>query len=259
MDVVLWRSLRTEWLKYRRTSLFWLTLLGSVLMPFMKVITCLVNPALFHMMMARDPWHFFLMINWHDTAAVMLPVYVILVCYNIAQTEYRNNAWKQLFTLPRTYADIFFSKFILLQVMTLIFLFFFNVFYLASGVVMFSIKHVPGITRFAVPWKTMLVLFVRIYVGTLTISVIQYWMSLRFRNFMVSVGAGLGLLFVFLFLGSWFEGHLYAPYLFPLFMFFVGHSDEQFSLPLLYLLCISTFLIALLLAFADIYNRKERG
>jgi len=252
-------GIKTEWLKYKHTSLLWLTVLSASLIPVMKIISCMVSAELYGIMMHRDPWHFFLMINWQDTAAVLLPMYVILLNNSIAQTEYRNNAWKQVYALPRSYADIFFSKFIVVQAMIILFFACFNLFYLVAGTLLFLYKEVHSFYRLPIPWEQMLTISIRVYTGILAISAIQYWLSVRFRNLMIPVGTGLGMLIGCLLLGKWVNGHLYSPYLFPLFMFFKGHSKEQFSLSLLYIISIASFLLALLVGFLDIYSRKEKG
>jgi hypothetical protein len=252
-------SIQVEWLKYKHTSLLWLTVLAALLTPVMKIISCLVSDQLYGMMMRRDPWHFFLMINWHDAAAIILPMYVILLNNAIAQTEYRNNAWKQVYTLPKSYADIFFSTFIVVQVMILLFFACFHLFYLVAGVTVFLYKGIYDFSGFPIPWQQMLLISVRVYAGILAISAIQYWLSVRFRNAMLSVGTGLGLLLGSLLLGGSVKHHLYSPYLFPLFMFSVDHSKEHFSLGILYPLSIASFVLALALGFCNIYSLDEKG
>ncbi|MVT42402.1 ABC transporter permease subunit [Chitinophaga oryziterrae] len=252
-------GIKTEWLKYRHTSLFGLTLLIASLTPIMKIISCMVSDELYGMMMHRDSWHFFLMINWKDTAAVMLPMYVILLNNSIAQTEYRNNAWKQLYALPRSYADIFFSKFIVVQVMIIFYFLCFNLFCLIAAVLLFLLKGVHNFFQLPIPWYQMLIISIRVYIGILAVSAIQYWLSVRFRNFMIPLGIGLSLLIGCLLLGGWVKNHLYSPYLFPLFMFSMDHSNEHYSLGLMYMVSLVSFVLSLLSGFLNLYFRKEKG
>ena len=251
-------GIKTEWLKYKHTSLFWLTLLAASLIPVTKFISCVISDDLYSIMKIRDQWHFFLMINWRDTAAATLPMYVILLNNSIAQTEYRNNTWKQVYALPRSYADIYFSKFMLVPAMIILFFICFHFFYLVAGVMVFLVKGVHGFSRFPLPWKQMLIISQRVYIGTLMISAIQYWLSVRFRKFMIPVGTGFGLWIGSVLIGGWGKS-IYSPYLLALLMFFVDHSPRHYSLNLLYIISLGGFLLALLLGFLNMYFRSEKG
>ena len=53
---------KIEWLKYRHTSIFWLTLSSAALIPVTKVIACLVSDELYELMEKGGQRQFFLMI-----------------------------------------------------------------------------------------------------------------------------------------------------------------------------------------------------
>jgi hypothetical protein len=252
-------SLRTEVLKCSHTGLLWLTIGAALTMPFIKLTAFLASEELFTYVVKYDSWHIYTMMNWRDEAAILLPAFVILLYNGMVQIETRNGTWKQVFMLPRSYTDVYFSKFILAQGWILFFLVCFDGALLGTGLLLSHLRHDAPFGRYAIPWFQVWLISYRVYVGTLGLSALQYWMSLRFKNPLWSVGIGLGLLFASLLIGGWVDGHFYSPYLIPLLMFQKGHSAEQFSLPLLYTLAGSASVLFLGLGWWDMSTRNVKG
>ena len=109
-------NIKSEFLKCRYTAALWLTLIAAAFLPAINFVILIERPAFFLAKFQQQPWVSFLNMNWKNGASVILPVFVILINNVIAQVEYKNNTWKQVYALPRKYADIFFSKFIVVQV-----------------------------------------------------------------------------------------------------------------------------------------------
>lgn len=91
----------------------------------------------------------------------------------------------------------------------------------------------------------------RIYTGILVISIAQYWLSLRFRNYMIPLGIGSGLVITGLLLGNWFPW-FYFPYQYALYMFSSGHSEKFYPISLLFLLSVGSFMAVLYMAFRNL-------
>src|SRR5688572_18650437 len=108
-------NVKAESLKIRRTHAFWLTLGGAGFIPLVNFIRIVGRPDIFVPRMKDNPWTIHINDNWAPAASFLLPLYLILVVSLIAQIEYGNNTWKQVYTTPRTYADIFFSKFLIVN------------------------------------------------------------------------------------------------------------------------------------------------
>jgi len=125
-------GLQAEILKCRHTAALWLTLIGSAFIPAVNVLKCVARPEFFAPKMKDDPWGAWMEHNWQIAAAFLLVMYVILVVSMIVQIEYRNNTWKQVYASPRSYADIFISKFIIIQLMVVACFIFFQVFMILS-------------------------------------------------------------------------------------------------------------------------------
>ena len=133
-----------------------------------------------------------------------------------------------MYASPQTIADIFFSKLIIIHCMILFCFLLFNIFLLGSGILANLLNKDYSFFSNPVDWEMLLRTNFKSYISILGISTIQYWLSLRFRNFVASIGIGLALLITTLIIMDW-EQIYKVPYAF------------------------------LLLAFVDTKYKKERG
>ena len=114
-------ALRSEFIKTKRTTTIYLTLIIAILLPFLMLGE--LNEAAYKLKtFSASPWNY---INRNGATAlnmVILPLFIILLSTMLAQVEYRNNTWKQIFASPRTMKEIFISRFLNVQLLILLFL-----------------------------------------------------------------------------------------------------------------------------------------
>ena len=249
---------QSEFLKCRHTTALWLTVIAAAFLPAINCLILIERPAFFLAKFQQQPWISFLHMNWKNGASVILPVFVILINNAIVQIEYKNNAWKQVYASPRKYADIFFSKFIVVQVFILSFFLLFSLFIILSGYTISLLQKGYPFSSYALPFHHMYILIMRIYVAILAVSAIQYWLSVRFRNFIVPLAVGIGLWITGLVLMDW-ENIVYYPYMYSTLLFFIDAPKHAGTLSLLLTNSIVCFLVAISLGFWNIYSLKERG
>lgn len=245
---------KSEILKTRKTAAWWLTIAGASLIPLITALTYIFRSDIFVPRLKQDPWQMHIMQCWEATSAFLLPMYVVLVTSLVVQTEYKNNTWKQVYTSPRSYADIYFSKFLLIQFLILGCFLLFNVVVLSGGWVANIIHKDYRFFEAAVPWKMLLRMTGKLYIAILGITAIQYWLSLRFKNYIVPLGIGMALLITGLIIMGW-DKVIYYPYSYAALTYFksnvVGSKHEYYSL--------IWFAVVTMLGFIDTINRKERG
>jgi lantibiotic transport system permease protein len=114
----------------------------------------------------------------------------ILITSLVTQIEYRNNAWKQVRTLPIPALTLFFAKLALIAVLMVEFFVLFDL-----GVYLSAI--LPSVLIPGVPYPTQPLPFwpfladTGVYMtASLPIVALQYLLSLQFKNFLVPVGVG---------------------------------------------------------------------
>ena len=249
---------KSEFLKLRRTSVIGLTLLAAAFIPVIDCIICIERA---HDMIPKfktDSWLVFFHFTFKNTAAVILPFYVILMINQVVQIEYRNFTWKQVYTTPRKYADIFFSKIVVIHVLIIVFLILFTCFTFLSACIanLFNSGYIFFTT--SIPYRKIISIIMRVYIGILGVTAIQYWLSTRVRNFAIPLGIGFGLWAAGLALMDW-DKIIYYPYMYATLLFFNDfsqHPGEYLTLITCSLICFPT---TLFLGFYNIYRLKEKG
>jgi hypothetical protein len=249
---------KAEFLKSRRTAAFWLTVVGAAFVPVVSSIRLLARPDHFIPEFKKDPWQLIINDNWQAGAFFLLPMFVILVTSLVVQIEYKNNTWKQVYASPRSMADIFLSRFIVIHTLILFAFILFNVFIIVTVCVVNLLQK--GYTFFdsPVPWKTILTLTAKLYFSVLAITSIQYFLSLRFRNFIIPVGIGLGLLITGFMINKWEQLYCY-PYMYPIIFFWPDFQKKAGFVSNAQIFNTIWFAVILLIAFWDMAARREKG
>jgi len=185
-------SLRSELLKTRRTASFYLTLIGAAVGPVIFLLNVLLDEDELDGT-SKDPLNAVFKILSEMNGVALFPLFIILICTLLPQVEYRNNTWKQVFTSPQTKANVFVAKFLNVHLLMLIFLIATHLFMFLAIVAINFIK--PDLDLFKYPFNASIVIVnaANAYLVLLALSAIQFWMGLRFRNFIAPIGIGFAL------------------------------------------------------------------
>lgn len=184
-------SLQSEWLKTRRSAASWLCLFGGFFLPLLYLIGQLKNHrTLDDPSIELNGWILYSKQLWQFMGILLLPVGIVLAASLLAQTEYRNNTWKQLHTTPQSYTVIFAAKFIAILLMTLKFFVFFNLGMLLSGAIP-SLIFNGALPEDPLPVTYLVKINIKMLLSCLPIIALQYLLSTLFKNFLVPVGIGL--------------------------------------------------------------------
>ena len=254
-------STQSELLKTKRTRTFWFTIIGAFFIPLMLSIGISSGDDAADKALTNDPWSEFLGMGWQLTCIFLLPIYTILVSALLISIEQRNNTWKQVFASPQSMGTIFFSKFLTIQLMLLFCFLLLNVFTILVAVVAnlfhpkFNFLHQP------INWPHLLYMNFKAYVATLGISAIQYWLSLRFKNFIAPLGIGMALFIVGVvaIINKWEHVYKY-PYALPTLSFDAVYKmkgrpfleNHEWN-------SIGYFVVFILIGFLDMKMRKDKG
>jgi hypothetical protein len=249
---------KAEFLKGKQTAAFWLTVIGAAFVPVINFIKLVARPDHFAPIFKNDPWQQINNDNWQAATFFLLPMYVILVISLVVQIEYRNNTWKQVYASPRALADIFFSKLIVIYSLILFCFIIFSASIIITSYAANLLQKRYTFFDHAIPLKGMFLLIVKTYFSVLAITSIQYWLSLHFRNFIIPVGIGLGLLITGFIIHQW-EQLYYYPYTYPLVSFWPDFKKIPGFVYKAQLFDAMWFVLVLLIGFLDMVNRREKG
>lgn len=254
-------SFQSEWLKRRRSLASWLVLVGAFFTPAIILASRIKNHARLNALNAsEDFWRRLWNQSWESMEVFLLPIGIILATGLFAQIEFKNNTWKQLHTTPQWLTTIFFAKLLVVLLMLVEVFALFNVgVYLSAAVPSLLFANVPQPAApipFAEFWRAN----VNFFVDCLPIVALQFMLSLRFRNFLVPVGAGFAIWFLGVGLLSWEYSYLF-PYNHGAINFLTatGHFAGRrlpASTEALALIYTAAFTLA---GWAMYVNRKEKG
>lgn len=210
---------QAELLKCKNTAATWLTVTGAAFIPAINVIKCISKPDYFVPTMEDDPWSVWIKYNWQIAASFFLVMYIILVTNLVVQIEYRNKAWKQVYTTPRSYGDIFLSKFLVINLTVISCFVLFDLFIIAGAYLTASIQHSYTFLSHPIPIGELMNISLKMYCSTWGVLAIQYWAGLRVSNFIIPLGLGLVLFTIGFMIRQW-EGIAYYPYVYPFLVYF---------------------------------------
>jgi len=201
-------SFQSEWLKKKRSLASWLVIVGAFFTPLVIIGARMVRYEKLPGIYASNKfWESLWISSWESMAIFLLPVGLILAMSLITQLEYKNNTWKQLHTTPQSLTVIYFSKLTTVFVMTFQFFILFNIGIYLAGVIPYLLFSIPY-PKDPIPLLHFIKEDLFYFVDCLPIIGLQYLISLRFKNFLVSIGAGF-ILWVFALSSlSWTYGHL---------------------------------------------------
>ena len=183
-------SLRSEILKTKRTASFYFTLVGSAAVPFIFLLNVLGDGL---EETRKDPLNAIFKLQSEMNGLAFFPMFIILVCTLLPQIEYKNNTWKQVLTSPKTKATVFLSKFLNIHLLILLFLVANLLFMSLTVVVAHFIEPSLNLLNQPVNGQRILVNTVNSYITTLALCAIQFWIGIRFKNFLVPIAVGLAL------------------------------------------------------------------
>lgn len=261
MNATLFYSIQSEWMKTKRSAAFWLVLLGGFFTP---AILCLIYMVYIEKVAPAyaEPkfWIKWYLNGWESMAYLLLPMGIVLATSLIAQLEYKNNAWKQVLTTPQSLSTVFVAKYtVVLFMMFQLFVLFTIGMYFAGAIPAWYYGHVPY-PKGPFPWQRIVQMSTSFYITSLPILALQYFLSIYFKNFMVSLGAGILMVTAAITALSWRYVYL-VPYSYGgvHFMQLQGRMRFKSNVLDIHYLALIYFAGFTLLAYLLYLTKKEKG
>ncbi len=184
-------SLRSELLKSKRRASIYLTLIAAAVVPIIFILDATVDgispengPTIFNKIFSE---------GFKISSFIIIPMFIILISTLLPQIEYKNNAWKQVLASPQTKANIFIAKYINLHLLFLLFIVANHLMMLGAGVVLHFVHPSLNLLNQSVDIDSIFVNILNTYVALLAITTAQFWMGLRFKNFIAPLAIGISL------------------------------------------------------------------
>jgi hypothetical protein len=249
-------SFSSEWLKKKRTAASLLAVAGSFLIPLIVHVARIDDGAALVAAANRRPrlWEELYTRNWQLMGLLLLPMGVVLATSLFAQLEFRNNTWKQVCTTPQSLTTIFGAKLAVLLVMLVEFFVLFTLGIWLTGALPGVLFREAAYPVEAFPWKAVFNGSARFFLDILPVLALQFLLSLRFRNFLIPLGAGLGLYVASMIAVHWRYGY-WVPYTYSAYNFMGRAAEKRHT----HYWAAGYSLVFLGLAYILYLTRKEKG
>lgn len=253
-------SLRSESVKIKRSAAFYVCFIVAAIVPIILFFDVVTPSDGGKEVIQQESLDEYFEHAQQVTNFVFLPLFIILISTLLMQIEYRNNTWKQVLTSPQKIIDVFLSKFVTLHLLIILFIASFLTF-LFIGIFLINLIH-PGLFKKGLDLQAVLLTNWNLYVSIFAISAMQFWLSLRFKNFIAPLAIGFCLWIMaplMLFSLNWSFADRY-PYSFPIQLVAMSEKpDFKPDIPLIQMLSMAYGLFFVGVAFLEFKIRRVKS
>ncbi|MBB6108710.1 hypothetical protein SAMN05421821_10255 [Mucilaginibacter lappiensis] len=200
----------TELVKLKNTFALWLTLFGALFLPLLLFTSYLFEAKEFLPAPNVNPWYDYLLRTFNGCCFFSLG-FILLIIGQILNIEHKANSWKHLFTLPVSRDKLYFNKLALVFAVIITFFLLYFIFAITAGHLLGRIDPPLGFSHGAVPNGYILRFLLDFFVSIIPMIILQYWICIRLKNLVTSLGLGLFGLLMGLLLKNW-DHIIYLPY-----------------------------------------------
>ncbi|NEU09351.1 ABC transporter permease subunit [Flavihumibacter sp. R14] len=183
-------SLRSELLKIKGSSTWILTIIAAAIVPTLMIMIFDSDSREDLKSVSADPWNYYFGQARALLSMVFLPMFIVMISTMLPQIEYRNNTWKQVLTSPQPMWNIWLSRFMVVQLLIIVFLIAHSLLMGVSGVVLNTIHPAFKFYDHGVDWQKYLSGMFNTYISVAAISAIQFWAGIRIKNFILPIAIG---------------------------------------------------------------------
>jgi hypothetical protein len=257
-------TFRAELIKIKSTFALWLVILGAAFIPFFLLLNYIYNLKKYIPQPGVNPWHEYLRNGFNSVHFTFLPLLIVLLIALLLNIEHKSNAWKHIFVLPVSKSKIFFSKYLVLICLMILFYILVVFFFLTGGVILglwkseFNfLRYIPSYSYHSI--QSGIASFIaRSFISVSAVMAIHFWLSFRLKNLFLNIGIGLAglIIAVTMVIGNW-ESVVYVPYAFPVLMCNFT-PDAQNFLSNFHIYSLIVFFVVSLLSYLD-FSRIFKG
>lgn len=184
------KAFRAEWIKLRRSGIPWLIFGMSAFIP---LLFTLIQFFSFEQAAEEetDAWESFLRGCYTGFAGFFFPIYLVLITSRLAQVEHRNAGWKLIETQPIRRIHLFLAKWKVAMILSLFCLLGVLIFGLIGATLLSFTPSGESLRNSSIDLIPILSLILRLWIASLGILAIQYFLAIWVPNFLFSFGIGL--------------------------------------------------------------------
>jgi thiol-disulfide isomerase/thioredoxin len=192
-------TFRAEWLKLKRTGIFWLCLGTAAFIPIITTIAFIFinnNDPL------SDAWQTLIQNNLQNFTGFFFPLFLVISMVRLVYMEHRSDTWKLMETQPVSRLALFLVKYEVALFISLLSLVCLLLFSFLSGIIVTYARPSAGFSKSSIDWAHTLLLLTRYWTASFGIIAIIYFLALLIKSFAWPMTIGL----VAIIVGSMFAG-----------------------------------------------------
>lgn len=246
-------SLKNELIKLKRTFAFWLTIISAIIFPILFFIAYFFKHKNLVPAAGINPWEKFMSTQIENSIPFFIPMFIVLITSLIMQVEHKSLGIKHLFALPIPKWSIYFGKLTIVIFAIITTYIYYYATILLSGALLGSIHSDLAFLDFQPEHLKFIKVLGTSFIASLGIIGIQFWVSFRFKNFIVPLGFGMFLAIIGVIISQAPQQSIYFPYSFSVLSVSLGEK-----MPLIYgistvtLYSLFCFLATSILGYLDI-------
>jgi thiol-disulfide isomerase/thioredoxin len=183
------KCFRAEWLKLKRTGIFWLCIAAAAFIPILiTVITIFVNQ--------NDPssdnaWRSMMSNCFTAFTGFFFPLFLVITMVRIVYIEHRSDTWKLMETQPVSRLSLYLVKYEVAIIVSLLCLLCLFLFALMGGLVLRFAKPEIGFSKSSIDWSGSFAIIIRYWIASFGLIAVQYFLALLIRSFAWPLTIGL--------------------------------------------------------------------
>lgn len=219
------RGISAELFKYRRTFVLWLLILAPAFVPIINYII-LFKKGDQIIQEGQNAWAV-LLGNTIQPGNFLFPFFVMVIALFVNSIEHNSNTWKLIYTQPISRLATFLSKMKVFILMVLFSLMLFGFFSLMVGYLLNVTSPDLGFDQ---PFDKSLIFqaCLKIFLASLGYASLQFALSQKSKNMMLSLGIGIGGVISIMILMNGWKYADYHPYGYH--MFALREVGEDFNI-----------------------------
>ncbi|MBF9254680.1 ABC transporter permease [Pontibacter sp. 172403-2] len=247
------RSLSAETLKLKNTFALWMAILAPCALISMFFLAFWSKGE--HLVMkSLGPWTSFGFRTFALYTQLLMPIFIALLTSMTNGIEHKANGWKHLYALPLPKSTVYFSKAALVLGLVACSTLVFMLAILSAGTVLRWLRPDLGFQNYE-GISMILITSVKIFLASFVIVAIQFWLSMRWSSFALSMGVAIVAIITTVVASRWEHIHYY-PFAYPLMTFngYMKQSGQFFTEEIWRSLAVGTAVF--ILGYMDISRKK---
>ncbi len=243
---------KNELIKLKGTFAMWLSVISGIMVPLLFFLVFFFRYDKLIPEEGINPWNKFMNDQVSNSIPFLVPMFIVLITSLIIQVEHKATGIKHLFALPIPKWSVYYSKLSIVVGSIVATYIYFFIAILIFGSLLGVLRPELNFLEFQPEYFKFIKILGMSFIASLGIVGLQFWLSFRFKNFIVPLAVGMIMVIIGLIVSRAPEA-IYFPYAYNILSVLQGSNGPQiFGIPTVLVYSIIFFLITSVVGYLDI-------